>query len=504
MKKPLIFLFLIFIILSFVPKAFAANWYVNNTASGSNNGTSWTNAWESFGNISWERISRGDTIYISGGSTLKTYNETLSIGAAGSSGNNVIIRVGQDSGHNGVVIIDGQHSRTDCVTNNGNSYVTLDGEYNGSRHIRCIDSTRYGVNFTNARECRVLYVEIKDTGDSEDDHGLVFSGGWDGEVGYCRIDNAYQDALRLTTTAGVTAFDQAAEVHHNIITNINDDGCVMAEGYNFHHNTIGPWRTPRGTGHPDGIQMMKGWNRIHSNVFYEGGNNNNGSHALLFIDMDDTGDNGHHRIFNNIFYVAGQRFLDNRFLAIKFKWEEPGMTIDDVVVANNTFVDIPWNAVVLSLNSSSDRLRNWQIKNNLAYNCATGISGTPINLGNANYTTSDVVVTRNVVNAGPSGDQGFTFDGVRYNSAAAFEAATGFVNSNARPSFVSYIEGNGTGSDYHLSESDTAAIDKGLTLSNYFTVDRDGTLRVQGAWDVGAYEYGSSTLKTPDNLTIIN
>jgi hypothetical protein len=35
-------------------------WYVNNTASGSNNGTSWTNAWKSFSNINWSSIQPGE------------------------------------------------------------------------------------------------------------------------------------------------------------------------------------------------------------------------------------------------------------------------------------------------------------------------------------------------------------------------------------------------------------------------------------------------------------
>jgi parallel beta-helix repeat protein len=91
--------------LLFVAFASAANFYVDNSASGSNNGTSWANAWKNFASINWSNIKPGDIIYISGGSTQKTYNEVLIINKSGTAGNPITIRKGIDSGHNGEVII---------------------------------------------------------------------------------------------------------------------------------------------------------------------------------------------------------------------------------------------------------------------------------------------------------------------------------------------------------------------------------------------------------------
>src|SRR5437870_7709314 len=106
-----------------------SNWYVDNAASGAGNGTSWANAWMSFSAIVWgsSGVKAGDTLYISGGSTSKQYNETLTVGASGSSGARTTISVGRDPGHNGQVIIDGQNTRTVGMALNNSSYLTISG-----------------------------------------------------------------------------------------------------------------------------------------------------------------------------------------------------------------------------------------------------------------------------------------------------------------------------------------------------------------------------------------
>ena len=109
----------------------AANWYVDNAASGVNNGSSWANAWTSFGAISWSSIQPGDNLYISGGPTgsSKTYTETLTVGASGTSA--ARIRIGLDasnSSHNGTVVLDNNY--IDVSTQ---SYVTISGNVNGQR-----------------------------------------------------------------------------------------------------------------------------------------------------------------------------------------------------------------------------------------------------------------------------------------------------------------------------------------------------------------------------------
>ena len=71
LKWMLLWVVLAALALDGVAPAMAANWYVDKDAQGSNNGTSWTNAWNSLSRISG--VSAGDTVYISGGSASKTY-----------------------------------------------------------------------------------------------------------------------------------------------------------------------------------------------------------------------------------------------------------------------------------------------------------------------------------------------------------------------------------------------------------------------------------------------
>jgi len=93
----------------------AANWYVDNSLSSSaNNGMAWASAWTNFSSIQWGSIGAGDVVNISGGTTNQIYRMSMTVGASGTSGNNIIIQGATDSGHNGTAIIDG----SDVISSN--------------------------------------------------------------------------------------------------------------------------------------------------------------------------------------------------------------------------------------------------------------------------------------------------------------------------------------------------------------------------------------------------
>src|ERR1700704_2979789 len=84
----------------------AATWYVDSAATGTQNGTSWANAWTAFSQVSG--IQSGDTVLISGGAagSTRTYNFAGDwVPTSGSATAKITYQVGQDSAHNGTAIL---------------------------------------------------------------------------------------------------------------------------------------------------------------------------------------------------------------------------------------------------------------------------------------------------------------------------------------------------------------------------------------------------------------
>src|SRR6266702_3408021 len=62
--------------------ASAANKYLRVGATGSNNGTDWTNAYSSMGSVSFSGMGAGDTLFVAAG----TYNGSMTVNVSGASG----------------------------------------------------------------------------------------------------------------------------------------------------------------------------------------------------------------------------------------------------------------------------------------------------------------------------------------------------------------------------------------------------------------------------------
>ena len=79
-------------------------------------------------------VSAGDTVYISGGSTSQTYTLTTPWKpTGGTSGNPITYKVGQEAGHNGIVVFD-LGTTGSWIYAPGN-WVTVDGGVNGAAHM---------------------------------------------------------------------------------------------------------------------------------------------------------------------------------------------------------------------------------------------------------------------------------------------------------------------------------------------------------------------------------
>jgi len=105
--------------------------YVDKNASGSDDGTSWTNAWESLSDIEWNQIQPGDVLYISGGTDSTVYNERLFVQASGTAANHIQIRNSYETNHTGRVILYGDMINDGIIFDNGagpgEEYVIIKG-----------------------------------------------------------------------------------------------------------------------------------------------------------------------------------------------------------------------------------------------------------------------------------------------------------------------------------------------------------------------------------------
>ena len=173
----------------------ATDYYVDKNASGSNNGTSWANAWQSFSAISWSSIQPGDNIYVSGGPDSTVYTSGMTVGKSGTAGHPITITIGKyapvSTGHSGRVIFDGGGGSMTAfqirATGAGRNYITVKGfecrnlgqgvniednckgitvdslyiyNYSGQGAIMLNGASLYSIDSTVIKNCRIISVQL--------------------------------------------------------------------------------------------------------------------------------------------------------------------------------------------------------------------------------------------------------------------------------------------------------------------------------------------------------
>ncbi|MCX8089447.1 MAG: hypothetical protein N3I86_00710 [Verrucomicrobiae bacterium] len=494
----------------------AANWYVNPDATGLNNGTSWSNAWRNFASIVWGSagVRAGDTLYISGGAAGRIYTETLTVGASGTASSRIFIRPGQDAGHNGPVTWDfdalGDSGSGSAIAMNGRNYITIDGGMNGARHfvirnLRNILNEFAGVAIAadNARGLVVSNVHIYNVNNAlkawsateYDIGGNVFQGRGDAVVS-------------LVASSGSSAVNR---FHHNVVEILfntatppggsgpyaGPDGLQCGGNISIYANTFKVTRTSVYTSsqHPDSIQTVGDDVRIYNNEFV-----NIGDSAIdrgLYADQTPSDI----WIYNNVFRIVDAVDTFPEYIRL-YAGSGGGslVSLNHFKVLNNLFVDNVHNYYPIRLNSFNNSAATGsgnEIKNNIF-----------CNMGTATY---PVFFIENAPNLQ------FEFDrNVYFNSGAAphinyrgraytlgeWKSAFEPGAITAAPQFVSYSPRAAT-NDFHLRPTDTAARDAGVNLSAYFSTDKDGVVRPQGAgWDIGPYEFAvGGPVNLPPNVS---
>lgn len=478
MKKLVIF----FILLFSCSSANAAPWYVDNSVGTSGDGTSWATAWKNFSNITG--VSSGDTVYISGGTGSQTYQEQLNCNIEG-----VTYRPGgadvSPSGHDGTVIIDRVTTTSTKGINVTNNTVTIDGNVGGTKKIQ-IKNAGNGVYVAHAVGGFYTGVTVRYIEEINCTYGIYFQNA-KGEIdhNYIHDMNSGAESAIVFVQNDCTGVDFTwGTIHDNNIetpslaNGTGADGIEITCGGSIYNNVFKCITTTyTGTQHADGIQSSgNSWVKAYNNEFI--GWTNSGIYYEYCHE--------HCWAFNNYFWNTREPIA---LSTVNAK--------NEIRFDNNTIVDYSLNSNTQAVNflETGKTLTNSSIRNNIIIN----YKGTAIYVSTTSACGTDVVIDNNVTVAGSQGSASVTCNGSAYTQPT--------YSSNTQPTFASYTEFAGSANDLHLASGDTQAKDKGVSLSSYFTTDKDGTTRPQpqgGLWDIGAYELFVPSSSALTSITITN
>jgi len=492
--------------LSIVSVSHAEDFYVAQSALGSNSGTDAADAYgESFFNsaANWSSptkvvglIGPGDTVHLVG-----IITNALTVQASGTPGN--VITILFEPGADMSVPV---WSSSGAIVLFQDNYITIDGGGNG-----IIENTANGSNLANkipsngivATECsnvtvqnitiQNLYVRVKGSEQSVSSAGVVFR--WNGGISFSNdvVNNCtfhdmtigasmdYGPGCSNFTVSNCTAFNcnwggnagdhsntstlNGLVIHDNKFYNW-DNWTDTSSNNSFHHNGFYGWSEQLG-----GTARLTNVSAFNNTV--GPGFNGTASTSGLFF----SGNVGNLLVYNNIFTEAA--VSDNPADGLIAIWIHDGNQTG-YGVYNNTIVGAGNGVGIWFYQGNGSGATTYIAKNNIITGVATAISQF---LNGSATLVSDF----NNVSGLQAGEEFNTSS----TSSSAFKTlsqwnALGFDthSTTVTPLFVASGSGN-----YQLALTDMAAVDNGADLSAFFTVDKNGVSRPQGpSWDIGCYE----------------
>ena len=452
-------LLIYFIFSGFILAAYASNHYVDKNANGSNNGTSWNDAWESFSAINWSSVNPGDIIYISGGTDSTVYNEQLTISTDG-----VTISRSTEESHNGTVILDGNNGSVSVgILSNANN-VVVDG----------IDRTKFKIRGYANRDIQARYQDNQTFKnltcyiDLEDMASAIYFYGQEWSTPPVFSNNYTVE--NVTIHQGPGSYSGQG----------NSDGMqiIGIDNVAIKHCNI-TLQNSNNTPHSDCIQIYRCKNvTIENNEFRQLETTATSNKQGVYI--TETG--GVIKIRNNYFLhkqnaygsVLGIEFYDiDNFLSDY----DP---LDSAIVTNNTIVTSsvskPWPVRFHNATGHNYHGRGIFRNNIIYYSDIAGSQGPGLDTS----VVAPNTVSNNIYWRGPGMEIYITYNRASSKALSDWQSWGYDVNSYKNdPLLTGYVPSD-----------QSNAKDNGLNLSGLgYSDDIEGTSRPQwNGWDIGAYE----------------
>lgn len=455
----------------------AATWVVRpgNNSYGSNDGTSYGNAWPGFGRVIWGPggVREGDTLFVCG-----THVETLVVGAPGADAAKILIRGDhpQEAG-----VIDMNFSAESCLNMAGRSNIIL---YSLAmkrpvNHALIMQATRN----CEVRNC-TFSLAGRETGSNYTIDGRFCSGAF---IAGNRISSFEGDspAHGIIVNTGHPGFaPETSRVEGNRIEAIGGDGITAGSNVVVSDNVV--WGLLNTVAHSDGI-VVQGFNvTVARNTVSD-------CTQCIYVDSFDYGPSAQ-SVCNNV-DIWGNLVFATTYGAgvgvtgISLDASSGGAaSINSLRIYNNTVADCPFSGIAVGDRSpEGGRINNLDIRNNVlvnngGYNRQFRFWGHPPGglILDYNFTLNTVY------------DNGSPLVYLWYDQHKTISdmQAMGFEYrgiSQAQPVFARYVYLD-MYNDFHLA-GNSPARGAGLNLGPSYALDRGGIARAgQGAWNMGAIE----------------
>jgi hypothetical protein len=452
----------------------ATTWYVDNTATGSKNGTSWANAWTSLSSISG--VKGGDTVYISGGpsGSSQTYSVSSWAPAGGSSGNIITYQIGQDSLHNGTAIFSGSGTFL-----NPSSYTAIVGDAgDGKMHFQANGYvTIIWWNSGNLTKVRVGYVNFGQVGSNganpEDVMFLDSVSAFEFDHNYIFMTSPTGNSwIYMITTDGTW---DGTRIHDNTV-----------QAYNYYR--LGPDFIESGTSTGFSVYNNK-FSAVNNSAF-----SNNGQHQ---DGWQDTGGSSYIKIYGNVMENLGNSciFADGYYGGFTHLW-----IYNNVGYMSSTVIN-GWYPEGITIrpdgDSSTKAFSDVQVFNNLMADMQTEFAvaeGANIYGSGYSATFANCSIANNIsINTGVGSPGG----GIQYDSGISAADNVNLNIASDNGDFATYSEYSAN-NNFEITSSASSLISGGANESSYFTTDLNGDSRPSsGAWSIGPYILGSTVTTNP-------